>query len=227
MRLTSTTANIIIGAFMLLIVFQAIVSVSAQAQEPAIISEVRRNYGGSRAVSATFDLTIYWSVREREEKKNGELITAPGDRFRVTLGRDVFVSDGKTYWQYNERNSQVVVRNFSDIDPSTLPSALLSSFLSNRRFNEGVPIRNGTVEFNWTGDGAAAGDGYKRVSVVVATGRVHPQSGVIQTLTLVDANDNVHTYTFTRTEFDKPVRNDTFQFRAPRGVEVMDMRDGR
>jgi chaperone LolA len=195
------------------------VSVPARAGEADVLASIQRNYGGVRAVNATFDHSIYWSVREREEKRSGELVIAPGDRFRVTLGREVFVSDGTTFWQYNERNSQVVVRNFSDIDAATVPSALLSSFLSSRTF-QAEPQRNGTVNFSWSGDGAVIGDGYKRIDV-----NVNRSSGIINTLRLTDANDNIHTYTFKRTEFDRPARNDVFQFRAPRGVEVLDMRD--
>lgn len=183
--------------------------------------QVRKNYGGAGAVTAAFDLNIYWSVRERDEKKSGELLVAPGNRFKVTLGREVFVSDGRTYWQYNERNKQVIVRNFSDIDPTTLPSQMLSSFLSNRKFME--KGRSGeTVELEWKGgSGERFDDGYTSITAVI-----EETGGVIRTLALTDKNDNVHTYTFKRTAFDRPPKDDVFRFTAPRGVEVMDMREG-
>jgi outer membrane lipoprotein-sorting protein len=186
----------------------------------AVMALVRRNYGGTGAVSAAFDLNTYWSVRERDERRSGELLIAPGDRFRVTLGNEVFVSDGRTFWQYSERNKQVAVRNFSDIDPATLPSRFLTSFLSNRAFTE-TGRSGGNVELAWRcgGDGAI-NDGYSAINATV-----EERTGVIRTLRLVDRHENVHTYTFRRTTFDRPPRDDVFQFRVPRGVEVIDMRE--
>ena len=190
-----------------------------KAQEPAVMSLLRKNYSGVGAVTAAFDLSIYWSVREREEKKSGELLIAPGDRFKVTLGKEVFVCDGKTYWQYSEKNAQVVIHNFSDIDASTLPSKLLSSFLSTRAFTQKQSV-GGTAELVWSGGAGAADDGYTAITVVI-----EEKSGVIKTLKLTDENENVHTYTFKKTAFDKPPKNDVFRFNAPKGVEVVDMRD--
>jgi len=190
------------------------------AQEPAIMSVVRQNYSGTNALNAAFDLSIYWSVREREEKKSGELIVASDDRFRVSLGKEILVSDGKTYWQYNQKNSQVVVRNFADIDAATLPSKFLLSFLSTRKFEE-KKRGGGTVELAWDGRGKDAhGDSYVAITAVV-----EEKSGIIKTLKLTDKNENIHTYTFKKTTFDKSPKEGVFQFIAPKGVEVLDMRE--
>jgi outer membrane lipoprotein-sorting protein len=184
------------------------------------MSQVRKNYSGSGALNASFDLSIYWSVREREEKKSGELVVSSGDRFRVSLGKEVFVSDGKTYWQYSEKNSQVVVRNFSDIDAATLPSKFLMSFMSTRKFEE-KKRGGGAVELAWDGGGKDSyGDGY-----VAITATVEEKGGIIKVLKLTDKNNNIHTYTFKKTVFDKSPKDGVFQFAAPKGVEVIDMRD--
>jgi len=195
---------------------------AAASKEPAVMALLRKNYSGTGAVTAAFDLSIYWSVREKEEKRSGELLIAPGNKFKVTLGKEAFISDSKTFWQYSEKNAQVVVRKFSDIDPSTIPSKFLLSFLSNHAFAE--KQRNGsTVELSWGGTGKEGGvDGdYTAITAVV-----DEKNGVIKTLKLTDKNDNIHTYTFKKTTFDKPPKDDTFQFKAPKGVEVVDMREG-
>jgi len=210
-----------VAIFAALTILTAFAPTAAQtAAEPAVMAILRKNYSGAGAVTAAFDLSIYWSVREREEKKSGELLIAPGDKFRVALGKEVFVCDGKTYWQYSEKNAQVVVNNFSDIDASTLPSKLLSAFLSTRRFEEKARS-GGTVELAWKGGaGAANDDGYMAITAVV-----EEKTGVIKVLKLTDANENVHTYTFKKTAFDRPPKNDVFRFSAPKGVEVVDMRE--
>ena len=213
------TLNIALTVFTILAAFAAIPA-QTKAQEPAVMSLLRKNYSGAGAVTAAFDLSIYWSVREREEKKSGELLIAPGDKFKVSLGREIYVCDGKTYWLYSEKNSQVVIHNFSDIDASTLPSRFLSSFLSGRVFTQ-KRSEGGTAELVWSGGaGSAADDGYTAITAVV-----EEKSGTIKTLKLTDENGNVHTYTFKKTAFDKPPKSDVFRFSAPKGVEVVDMRD--
>lgn len=212
-----------------LTVLAAPISLSAQSaaatKEPPVMALLRKNYSGKNAVTATFDLSIYWNIREKEEKKSGELLIAPGNKFKVTLGKEAFVSDGKIFWQYSEKNSQVLIRDFSDIDESTVPSRFLLSFLSNRAFAE--KQRNGsTVELFWDdkGKGAAAsgvvGD-YTSITAVV-----DEKAGIIKTLKLTDKSENIHTYTFKKTAFDKPPAADTFQFKTPKGVETLDMREG-
>jgi outer membrane lipoprotein-sorting protein len=195
---------------------------AAAPKEPPAMAVLRKNYSGGNAVTATFDLSIYWNVREKEEKKSGELLIAPGNKFRVTLGKEVFVSDGKVFWQYSEKNSQVVIRNFSDIDESTVPSRFLLSFLSNRAFAERQ--RNGSaVELFWDGKGKSTGVAGDYTSI---TAVVDEKTGVIKTLKLTDKSDNINTYTFKKTAFDKPPKEDVFQFKPPRGAEVLDMREG-
>jgi len=190
----------------------------ATAQEPAVMALVRKNYSGNTAINAQFELVTYWSVREREEKQSGELFIVPGERFRVSLGRDVFVSDGKNYYQLSERNSQLVIRNLSDIDLSFHPSRLLSSFLTGRTFTE-KGRADGTVELAWNGKADAAG-GYTSIVAFV-----EERSGIIKTLRLTDEDDNINTYTFRRTVFGKMPSKDIFKLTVPKGVEILDFRE--
>ncbi|MDR2728866.1 MAG: outer membrane lipoprotein carrier protein LolA [Chitinispirillales bacterium] len=188
------------------------------AQEPAFMALVRKNYSGKTALTAQFDLTTYWSVREREEKKSGELLLDSGEKFRASIGKEVFVSDGKDYYQYSERTSQLVIRKLSDIDLSFHPSRILSSFLSGRAFTE-KGRSGGTVELAWSGKASDAG-GYTSIVAFV-----EEKSGVIKTLRLTDEDENINTYVFKKTVFDKPPSKDVFKFSAPKGVEVIDLRE--
>ena len=179
---------------------------------------VRRNYSGNTSINAQFDLTTYWSVREREEKRSGEIQLAAGEKFRVSLGREVFVSDGKDYYQFSERNSQLIIRRLSDIDLSFHPSRMLSSFLTGRAFTE-KGRKDGTVELAWSGEAAGSG------SFISIAAFVEERTGIIKTLILTDDSDNINTYVFKRTVFGRPPARDAFKFTAPRGVEVIDLRE--
>lgn len=207
----------IIATIFMMILFAQIASASntSNANASNIMTLLQRNYGGERPVTAAFTLSIYWDVRERTENRNGELQIATGNRFRVTLGGDVFVSDGRTFWQYSERNSQVVIRRFTDIDPATLPTGMLATFLAGRTFAESRGD-GGAITLTWNGD-----DGEYREIIVT----VNARDGVINTLRMTDVHNNIHTYTFANTTFDRAPRGSVFQFNAPRGTSVVDMRE--
>jgi len=226
----STVSISVLISVLILTAFIVPVNLSAQstaaAKEPPVMTLLRKNYSGTNAVTMSFDLSIYWNVREKEEKKSGELLIAPENKFKVTLGKEAFISDGKTFWQYSEKNSQVVIRKFSDIDESTIPSKFLLSFLSNHAFVE--KQKNGSVvELFWKSDGKGAAssnsgidDNYTSITAVV-----DEKAGVIKTLKLTDKSENIHTYTFKKTAFDKPPKDDVFQYKPSKGINVIDMRD--
>lgn len=179
---------------------------------------VRKNYSGKAAISAQFDLTTYWSVREREERKGGELQLASGEKFRVVLGREVFVSDGDDYYHFSERNSQLIIRKLSDIELSFHPSNMLTSFLTGRAFAE-KGRSGGTVELAWSGKASDAG-GFTSIVAFV-----EEKSGIIKTLRLTDQDENINTYVFKKTVFGRPPQANAFRFSAPKGVDVIDLRE--
>ncbi len=193
-------------------------AVMISAQEPAVMKLVRKNYDGSTTINSQFDLTIYWSVREKEERKSGELFLSPGEKFRVNLGKETFVSDGKTYWQYSEKNNQLVIRNLGDIDLSMQPSHLLSTFLSGRTFTQ-KSSKDGVVQLEWIGNPEESDD-YRSVSV-----SIEEKSGIVKTLKLIDKNENINTYTFKKTVLGKSLPKDAFRFTPPKGTEVHDLRE--
>src|SRR5271157_1635664 len=90
-----------------------------------LLSLLRKNYNPETPLATKFSLTIYWSVREKEEKKKGTIELAPGDRFRITVGSETFVSNGETFWQYSPKTNQVVVKKLADVDRAALPSRIL------------------------------------------------------------------------------------------------------
>ena len=63
------------------------------------------------------------------EKKSGSLQLMPGDKFRLTIGSTEWISDGHTYWQYNEKTSQVIIKNLLDVDLSMHPSQMIKTYL--------------------------------------------------------------------------------------------------
>jgi len=188
---------------------------SATADSP-LLSLIRKNYGPGASLSAKFTLTIYWNVREKEEKKKGRILLAPGDRFRVTIDKETFVSDGKTYWQYSAGTNQVVIRNLADVDRSTLPSHIFDRYIAAYPFREAGQNR-GVVRFSWKSDSGKTQ--YREIAI-----DVQEKGGRITRCVLTDNNGNLFTYAFYSTAFAERLAQERFSFDAPKKTRIVDMR---
>jgi outer membrane lipoprotein-sorting protein len=190
--------------------------VAATLSPASLLSLVRQNYNQETPIEAKLTLTIYWSVREKEEKKQGRIILAPGDRFRVTVGNETFVSNGATLWTYNSKANQVVIRLLADVDLALHPSRLFTTYIGSCPFRE-KGRTNGTALLSWKSDSSSAAYTSIRVWVQVKTGS-------ITKCILTDRNKNLFTYTFTGTIFGKKIPQEAFEFVIPNNARVVDSR---
>ena len=189
---------------------------SVLADTSPLLELVRKNYNPQTSLSTKFDLTIYWSVREKEEKKVGSIVLSPGDRFRVAVGGETFVSNGETLWDYSAKANQVVIKRLADVDKSSLPSQIFSAYIISCPFSE--KERKGDVaKLTWKSDSAKAQ--YTAIDVWVQA-----KSGTITKCVMTDRNGNLFTYTFTKTVFGKKIPNEEFEFAIPTNARVIDMR---
>jgi outer membrane lipoprotein-sorting protein len=189
---------------------------SATAVSP-ILSLLRKNYGPEASLSTKFTLTIYWNVREKEEKKRGKIVLAPGDRFRVTIDKETFVSDGETFRHYAAGANQVIIKNLADVDRSTLPSQIFTRYITAYPFRE-VGRNKGVVRFSWKSDSGKTR--YREIGV-----DVQEKGGRITRCVLTDNNGNLFTYTFSSTVFAKKFAQEGFAFNAPKNTRIVDMRE--
>ena len=86
------------------------------ASSSPLLSLLRSNYSPGTALSTKFTLTIYWNVREKEEKKKGRIWLAPGDRFRVEIDNETFVCDGGTFRHFSAGTNQLAGTNPESVD---------------------------------------------------------------------------------------------------------------
>jgi outer membrane lipoprotein-sorting protein len=205
-RYAFTTAILVLGTM-----------IAAAAETPDVVTRIREHYRPDASIQADFDLSIYWSVREKTSKNHGSIICAPGNRFRVVIGNDVYVSDGTTCRQFSSANNQLVIRSIAQFDPSTLPSRLLATALSDYRFNE-TGRGGGIVTLSSRPDSSVSA-AYRNVKI-----DVKEADGTIAVLETVDRNDNIQTYRFKKTVFGKPADAATFTFEAPTNANVIDYR---
>jgi outer membrane lipoprotein-sorting protein len=181
-----------------------------------LLDSIRKNYNRETWLSTKFTLSIYWSVREKEEKKSGTILLAPGNRFRVSAGDETWVSNGETLWDWTVKANQVVIRPLAAVDRSMLPAQILSSYLASSKLQE-KERKGGVALFAGKADSTAV---YKSIDAWVGV-----TTGMLQKCVLTDRNDNRFTYSFSKTLFGKKNVKEAFEFAIPTGAHVIDRRN--
>jgi outer membrane lipoprotein-sorting protein len=199
-------------------VFICIYTSSLLAQGSAIITRLKKKYSPETSIELAFDLNIFWKVREKHEKKEGALMVAPNDKFRLKLGSTEWVSNGHTYWQYNVKTNQVIIKNLLDVDLSMHPTQILKTYLSYtftvKSDNEKEAVLVWTVKKD-----------DKEKSFTSITLWVDKKKNILKKLVVIDKNENESTYIFKKTKTGIQIPSETFSFEVPKGVEVLDTRD--
>jgi len=157
-------------------------------------------------VEIDFEQRTFWHVRERESRNRGSIILGTRDRFNISSGRMQFVSDGVTYWEFNNRQRQVVVRRITPNLPLTIPTQIL------RLLRDANLTQNTPQSVVWQDDNSLR-HGFERVEVFY-------ENGLITRIILNDVDSNVNTYTFSRTSFLREIDDSVFVFEIPRGTQV-------
>lgn len=184
--------------------------------ENVLLSKIQKKYASGSTIKTEFTMKTWWSVREREEKKKGTVTITQGEKFRVSLGNDLYISDGEVYYQYSSASKQAQIKYLKDVDLSMLPSRMLTTFLTQYPLTE--TKRSGReIFFNWTADSSSKAS-YISVDVTADT------KGTIKVLKLTDKNMNIFTYTFTKTEFGSTIPKKVFEFEPPSDAQVIDDR---
>ncbi len=193
-------------------------SMTMCAQDNALITALKKNYLEKSSLELTFDLDIFWKVREKHEKKKGNLKIMPKDNFRLKLGSWEWVCDGHTYWQYNEKTSQVIIKNLLDVERSMHPSRIIERYLS---YNVTVSSTNDKETiFNWVSPDKDSKKGFAGITLWVDAKKV-----TLKKIVATDNKGNVSTYNFTKANTEAQIPSQTFTFKIPKGVEVLDSRD--
>jgi len=172
----------------------------------ANLSAVLQKYTNS-PVEIYFEQKTYWAVREKETKIKGKILIGQGGKFNISVGKMNFISDGKTYWEYNSRQKQVKVQKIAG-DASKLASVELLDLLKTADFIENKSDNS----FVWQ-DAKSLKNGYEKVTLFLTDSQI---SKVIA----ADSDKNVTTYVFEKTAFPAQIPESSFKFVIPEGTQV-------
>jgi chaperone LolA len=173
----------------------------------------------ARDLALKFSASVYNAALDNRDEYAGRLLLKGQDRFRLEIPGGVYVSDGKTYWEYHAKTKQAIRRDAADREGAPSPGDVLLRFLDSEPLSVS-PVRENGKE--WIGlrlDPARAMKNLDSLAVLLdkSTYALHQVSSR-------DVSGNEARYTVVSVKRNSGLKDGEFGFEPPKGVEVVDMR---
>lgn len=176
-------------------------------------------FKSGKAWSLDFQVQVFYSESPDIVSQKGSLLVADADRFRLKVAGIEFVSDGKSLWQYNPEQNQVLIKAVEDLSSAFHPSEMLFKYL-NCKAKE---LKEG--EFNkqklWVLklDASKYAGQFDQMEVWLSQKDFSPVR-----LFTVDPSGNSSWYNIINLKVVKKVSPDDFKFKSRKDVDEIDMR---
>lgn len=198
-------------------------TLGAQALDPvAVAAKVQQRYNGIRDIQADFVQTYEGGVlRTRTTERGTVQIKRPGRMrfFYAKPEKKEFVSDGSRLYTYLVADKQVIVSPAPGPDQGDIPAMFLAgqSDLARDYVPSFTPLpgaAQGLTTLQLVPRRKSAE--YQNIGI-----GVDPRTLQIQFLTAVDTQGGRSSFAFTNLKENRGLSDKDFEFRIPRGVEVL------
>lgn len=206
--------------------FIAALSLTPRAAEPTateLAQALQKKYSAVKGFSADFVQTYRGGVLNKQLSERGRLlIKKPGKmRFEYTdPEKKLFVSDGVKIYLYVPQDKQVTVSNMPPQDKATTPVLFL--------VGKGDLARDFQASFTELPSGSAAGS--RALKLVPRTRQedydwlvivVDPATLTLRGLSYGDPQGGTSSLSFTNLKEDSGLADKEFDFKLPRGVDII------
>ena len=200
-----------------------ITTLSAQASDPvALAAKIQQRYNGIKDFQGDFVQTYEGGVLRTKTTERGTIAIKRPGRMRFTYTkpeRKEFVSDGVRLYTHLVADKQVIVSPAPGADEGDIPAMFLAgrSDLARDYTPTFTPLpgaATGLVTVRLVPKRANAD--YESLGI-----GVDPKTLQIQFLTAVDKQGGRSSFTFTNLKENRGLADKDFEFRIPRGVDVV------
>ena len=210
-------------ASVLLLTIAVVGTAAAPPTAPELATTLQRKYDAVKDFSADFVHAYEGGVLRKQITERGKLqVKKPGKmRWEYTAPEDkLFVSDGVKMYSYIKQDKQVIVSDVPAADQATTPTLFLAG--------KGSLTRDFTPSLVDAPAGSPPGS--QGLKLVPKTRQreydwltlvVDPASLAIRGLVTVDAQGGTSRFSFTNMKENVGMADKAFEFKMPRGVEVV------
>ncbi|MFN3554672.1 MAG: LolA family protein [Bacteroidales bacterium] len=193
----------------------------AEQKAKELLEKASARLKSLRSLEAEFTYTMENTSMEINETYTGKLFSK-GDKYRMTLGDNIFISDGRTVWNYLDDLYEIHINYVENMEGGLTPTALLANFGTEyrSRFVRQETFRGKTVDIIDLVPNTPQSFFKYRVALDAS------DQMIVYTVAY-DRHGGTYTYTLTRVRVNPTLSDDLFVFRRsdfPENVDVIDLR---
>ncbi len=209
------------AASILSILFLSLVGSAALPTNPtSALKDIQKHYRDVKTLQAGFTESFKWQMTGETVNREGKIIVAEKNRFRVDTPEQVMVSDGTNLYRFNRQRNQVMIEPAGKAE-ALLPNKILLRFAEDFQAIEISPL---AVEGREGYRLELKPDDPDKALLASATLWVTSADLTVQRIKLIDLNGNSTTYTLRDIHFDQPIDSSAVSFTLPAGAELFDLR---
>ncbi len=171
-------------------------------------------------LSLRFKAKVYNSALDKNDEYQGKLLLKDSLKFRLEIPGGVYVSDGVTYWEYHQQNHQVLIRKAKDLEDKPLPGEVLLRFLDSDPLALTHARMDGKEYLDLRLDPSRAMKNLDSLAVLLDKGDFS-----LHRISSRDVSGNETQYTVSSIKRNGGLKDGEFSFTAPKGSDVVDMRE--
>lgn len=206
------------------VLFGLLFSINSNAQDAkakSILEKVSAKYKAAKNIQADFAFTINSTSGKAQSTKKGKFYMQ-GDEYKIDLGSQQILCDGKTVWTYLVDDKEVQVSNYNPAEQSISPSKLFSGSYEkeyNYSYKQTKTISGKSVDVIELKPKKA--QSFSKVQLYV-----DKSTNMVSGGQMFEKNGSSYTYTISNVKLNTNLNSSDFKFNEKKhpGVEVIDLR---
>ena len=209
---------------LLVVVFHLFsLGLSAQYDDKAlaILDEMSDKYRNIKAYEATFTQTLENQQADISENFSGT-ITVKGEKFRLNMGGQEIINDGKTVWTFIPEINEVNIDNYSPEAGEMTPSKIYSASKNGYKYVYLEEQKDGAKTFDLIDlVPEDKNDQFFKIRLKIDQG-----DKMLKSWTMFDKSGNKYIYEITDFKILNDIKDSYFKFDENKheGVEIVDLR---
>ena len=186
-----------------------------------IVEEIQEKYEDIENFAANFVQIEQFLVTGAKNEVSGQIYVKGGVKYRLATEDRTIVTDGITVWTYSVFNNQVLIDRAKKDDGAMLPRDLIFKYPRDYYASLLDEVEyNGETHYIVKLDPKEDTHGFIKTMKIW----VNDDSYLISKIEYTDFNDNTSLFEIKKVITDKALSDSFFQFQAPEGAEIIDLR---
>lgn len=184
-----------------------------------VVSNVQKKYSGVTSAAASFEQSVTLRFGKKTQQQFGTVKIQRGNKFKVETAEQILVANGITVWIVSRANNQVLIDSFKENARMFSPDAFLLGLPDDFMPTE-MTEEQGLIKISLTPRSASARTHHVRS----LTAWVRRNGWIVERISYVDRNHALFDITLSNILFQVLVEDGEFDYVAPAGMTVVDLR---